>query len=31
MYNSKNYSILEITKATGISKATIYQYINNNK
>jgi DNA invertase Pin-like site-specific DNA recombinase len=31
MYNSKNYSISEITKATGVSKTTLYRYINNNK
>ncbi len=29
MYNSKNYSISEITKATGVSKTTLYRYINN--
>lgn len=28
MYNSKNYSISEIRKATGISKTTLYRYIN---
>jgi len=28
MYNSKNYSISEITKATGVSKTTLYRYIN---
>ena len=31
MYNSKNYSISEITKATAVSKTTLYRYINNNK
>ena len=31
MYNSKNYSISEITKATGVSKTTLYRYINNKK
>ena len=31
MYNSKNYSISEITKATGVSKTTLYRYITNNK
>lgn len=31
MYNSKNYSITEIRKATGVSKTTLYRYINNNK
>ena len=31
MYNSKNYSIPEIRKATGVSKTTLYRYINNNK
>jgi len=31
MYNSKNCSISEITKATGVSKTTLYRYINNNK
>jgi len=31
MYNSKNYSISEITKATSVSKTTLYRYINNNK
>ena len=31
MYNSKNYSISEITKATGVSKTTLYRYINNTK
>jgi DNA invertase Pin-like site-specific DNA recombinase len=29
MYNSKTYSITEITKATGISKSTLYRYIKN--
>lgn len=29
MYESKNYSISEITKATNISKSTLYRYINN--
>ena len=31
MYNSKEYSITEITKATGISKTSIYRYINAQK
>ena len=31
MYNSKNYSISEIIKATGVSNTTLYRYINNNK
>ncbi|SMC26194.1 Site-specific DNA recombinase [Clostridium acidisoli DSM 12555] len=31
MYASKNHSISEITKATGVSKTTLYRYINNNK
>jgi DNA invertase Pin-like site-specific DNA recombinase len=31
MYNSKNYSITEIRKATGVSKTTLYRYINSNK
>lgn len=31
MYNSRNYSISEITKATNISKTTLYRYVNNNK
>ena len=30
MYDSKNYSISEIVKATGVSKATLYRYIKNN-
>ncbi|MBM7835591.1 recombinase family protein [Clostridium sardiniense] len=30
MYNNKNYSISEITKATGVSKSTLYRYINKN-
>ncbi len=29
MYNSKSYSISEITKATGISKTSLYRYVNN--
>ncbi|AZV58054.1 helix-turn-helix domain-containing protein [Clostridium sp. AWRP] len=29
MYSSKNYSISEIMKATGVSKTTLYRYINN--
>lgn len=29
MYNSKTYSISEITKATGISKSTLYRNLNN--
>lgn len=28
MYNSKEYSISEIVKATGISQATLYRYLN---
>lgn len=31
MYNSKNYSVAEITKATGISSATLYRYNNRSK
>jgi len=31
MYNSKNYSITEIRKATGVSKTALYRYINSNK
>lgn len=31
MYNSKDYSIPEITKATGISKTSLYRYIEANK
>lgn len=31
MYNSKDYSISEIVKATGISQATLYRYINQEK
>jgi DNA invertase Pin-like site-specific DNA recombinase len=31
MYNSKNYSISEITKATSVSKTTLYRYIRNDK
>lgn len=31
MYTSKIYSISEITKATAVSKTTLYRYINNNK
>lgn len=27
MYDSKNYSITEIEKATGISKTSLYRYI----
>lgn len=27
MYQEKTYSIAEITKATGVSKTTIYSYI----
>ncbi len=30
MYTSKIYSISEIMKATGVSKTTLYRYINNN-
>ncbi len=29
MYNSKNCSLSEITKATGVSKTTLYRYLNN--
>lgn len=29
MYNSKEYTIKEITQATGISKATLYGYLKN--
>jgi DNA invertase Pin-like site-specific DNA recombinase len=29
MYNSKEYTIKEITQATGISKATLYRYLKN--
>lgn len=29
MYKSMEYSISEITKATGVSKTTLYRYINN--
>jgi DNA invertase Pin-like site-specific DNA recombinase len=28
MYDNKEYSISEITKATGVSKTTLYRYIN---
>lgn len=28
MYNSKEYSLSEIVKATGVSQATIYRYLN---
>lgn len=31
MYNSKTCTIAEITKATGISKATLYAYLGKNK
>jgi len=31
MYHSKDYSISEIVKATGISQATLYRYINQEK
>jgi len=27
MYQEKTYSIAEITKATGVSKTTIYRYV----
>jgi len=27
MYESKNYSIAEITEATGVNKNTLYRYI----
>jgi len=30
MYNSKEYTIKEITQATGISKATFYRYLKEN-
>lgn len=29
MYDSRNYSITEIVKATGVSKTTLYRYKNN--
>jgi DNA invertase Pin-like site-specific DNA recombinase len=28
MYDSKQYSLTEITEATGISKMTLYRYMN---
>lgn len=28
MYQSKEYSIKQITEATGLSKTTLYRYIN---
>lgn len=31
MYNSKTCTVAEITKATGISKATLYAYLGKNK
>lgn len=31
MYDSKEYSISEITNATGLSKTTLYRYINQRK
>lgn len=31
MYNSNEYSIAEILKATGLSKSTLYKYVNNYK
>lgn len=31
MYDSKNCTIAEITKATGVSKATLYQYLSKRK
>lgn len=31
MYNSKQYSIPEIVKATGLSKTSLYRYIENKK
>lgn len=30
MYDSKNYYISEIVRATGVSKATLYRYLKNN-
>ena len=29
MYNSTNYSLKQIMNATGISKTTLYRYLNN--
>jgi AcrR family transcriptional regulator len=29
MYWSKNYTIAQITEATGISKTTLYRYLDN--
>lgn len=31
MYNSKQYTIPEIAKATGVSKTSLYRYIGNMK
>ena len=31
MYKSKDYTINQITDATGISKTTLYRYLNNPK
>ena len=31
MYDSKNCTVAEITKATGVSKATLYQYLSKRK
>ena len=31
MYDSKSCTVAEITKATGVSKATLYQYLNKRK
>lgn len=31
MYDSKNYSISEVVKATGVSKTSLYRYMNNKK
>ena len=31
MYDSKSCTVAEITKSTGVSKATLYQYLNKRK
>ena len=31
MYKSKDYTINQITDATGVSKTTLYRYLNNPK
>lgn len=31
MYESKDYAISEITEATGVSKKSIYRYLNKNR